>query len=371
MTKICHITSAHKNTDTRIFQKECVSLAKKGYSVYLVAPGNNRVEKGVHVIGVAEKVENRLKRMIFTTQKVYRKSLEVNAEIYHLHDPELLPYGLKLKKKGKKVIFDSHEDYEVLILEKTYIPLFIRKSIQKIFNKYEKFVMRRMDAVIGVTPHLVTRLKKYNRNTVMITNYPIIDHNQINSNVADNEHKKNILFFAGGISEQWSHEMIIRILSCFDNVYYKIAGLGTQVYWEKLRKIEGFEKVEYLGCLPYEEVQKKLRNATIGLAILKYSNNTNGKVGTLGNTKIFEEMLAGIPVICTDFVLWKNLIEKHQCGICVNADNIEEIEKAIKWLVQHSEEARQMGKNGKEAVLNYYNWNTQEVKLYKIYKDLT
>ena len=102
--KVCHLTSAHDSYDTRIFQKECISLAERGgLEVFLVAPGKSRREKGVTVIGVGDKPENRLKRMTTFTHEVYKAAVSVNAELYHFHDPELLPIGMKLKKDGKIV----------------------------------------------------------------------------------------------------------------------------------------------------------------------------------------------------------------------------------------------------------------------------
>lgn len=370
--KICHMTSNHKNTDTRIFQKECSSLAKKdNYEVYLVAQGASRNKNGVHIIGTGDKVINRLRRMLFMTKEVYKKSLELDADIYHLHDPELLPYALRLKKRGKIVIFDSHEDYSVLMLEKKYIPFPLRKPVQYVFNIYQNKVLSKLDAVIGVTPHLVEKLEKINKKTVLITNYPIVKKETESMKKQNySEMKENILVFAGGISEQWSHEIIISVLDRCKDVHYKMMGRGRNDYLEKLKKIKGYEKTIYLGEIPYDEVKKELKNGTIGLAIAQYNNNTNYKTGTLGNTKLFEEMLAEIPVICTDFILWKDIIEKYQCGICVNPYNMNEIETAITWLVNNPEKAKKMGKNGKRAVVEEFNWERQETKLFKLYEHM-
>ena len=108
MIKVCHMTSAHEEEDIRIFRKECVSLAEAGYDVYLVERGESYEKNGVHIVGVGEIPAGRLKRMTQGAKKVYAAAKALDADIYHFHDPELLPYGLKLKKAGKKVIFDSH-----------------------------------------------------------------------------------------------------------------------------------------------------------------------------------------------------------------------------------------------------------------------
>ena len=102
MFKVCHMTSAHGVEDIRIFHKECVSLAKAGYDVYLVERGESYEKDGVHIVGVGEILKSRRKRMTEGAKKVYEAARAVDADIYHLHDPELLPYGLKLKKQGRR-----------------------------------------------------------------------------------------------------------------------------------------------------------------------------------------------------------------------------------------------------------------------------
>ena len=100
MIKVCHMTSAHAPGMSGSFNKECVSLGKAGYQVYLVQRGESYEASGVHVIGVGQPSGGRLTRMTSFARKVYEAALAVDADLYHLHDPELLPYGIKLKRRG-------------------------------------------------------------------------------------------------------------------------------------------------------------------------------------------------------------------------------------------------------------------------------
>ena len=148
MIKVCHMTSAHQPGDTRIFQKECVSLAKAGYQVFLVQRGESGENSGVRIIGVGQPSGGRLTRMTSFARKVYEAALAVDADLYHLHDPELLPYGIKLKRRGKKVIFDSHELYAVQLRQKPYLPGWCTRIIAFGYARYERYVLRRLDGAI-------------------------------------------------------------------------------------------------------------------------------------------------------------------------------------------------------------------------------
>ena len=79
-------------------------------------------------------------------------------------------------------------------------------------------------------------------------------------------------------------------------------------------------------------------------------------------------MSAGLPVIGSNFPLWKALIEDNHCGICVDPENSNEIARAIAYLVAHPEIAQQMGENGKKMVQNTYNWTAEEKRLVAFYQ---
>lgn len=367
MIKVCHLTSVHKSNDVRIFMKECRSLANNGYDVSLIAPdAKTEIIDNVKIIGVLMKQKGRLYRMIYTTKLVYQKALQIDADIYHLHDPELLQYGLKLTRKGKKVIFDSHEDVPALLSEKEWIPIFFRKLMVSFYTSFEKRCLQKFSATISVTPLLTNRLKKINQNTYQITNFPIVDKNFL-----DERKWEKAVCFAGGISKQWLHENVIAALSNVDNIRYNLAGESdSDMYLQKLMALKSWNKVNFIGKIPFNEVYQFLQTSIVGIALNDYVANVGFKEGSLGNTKLFEYMQAGIPVICTDFHQWKNVIESAHCGICVNPHDIDAIAQAITYFIQNPDIAKQMGENGRKAVEKQYNWLTQEKILLQLYKDI-
>ena len=365
--KICHVTSVHPAKDVRIFHRECISLLNAGYIVFEIAPNvEDEVYRGISIYGVKVS-KNKWKRSFFGRKAVYRKCLELNADIYHFHDPELIPVGIKLKKKNNKgVVFDSHEDVPAQILMKEWIPSFLRKPISKIYALYEQHVLRYYDALVSVTPSITARLCVLNRNVYQLTNYPLLDR----SIAADNRMWGDSVCFAGGVTDQWLHQNIIKAIADCKNIKYCLAGNTNPSYIEYLKTLEGWSEVDFVGKISFDDVPGFLSKSTAAMVLNDYVPNVGYKLGTLGNNKLFEAMQMGIPVICTDFILWKEIIEEWKCGICVNPHDIEAISDAIKYLIKNKDVAKEMGDNGRKAVMEKYNWKTQEKTLLEMYKGL-
>ncbi len=362
---VCHVTSVHQRYDVRIFHKQCKSLAANGYQVVLLVNDNipNEFTEGIKIISTNFQSKNRIDRMLNSNQQIKKKILDIDAEIYHFHDPELLPVAWWTKRKGKKVIFDFHEDVTQQILFKPWIPKLIRRATALFYSLYESVMVKKFDGVISVTPKIVNRLKIKNSKCVMITNYPILKNNVYESSNL----KENAVCFAGGISPQWNHENIILAIENIDDIKYVLAGRGNPQYMEKLQSYKAWNKVEYLGKIPHEEVNQIYSKSMIGLALLSFDTQV-GDEGTLGNTKVFEFMEAGLPIICSNNKIWAKMIEKYKCGKLVDPSDINGIREAVISFIENPDEAKRAGVNGRRAVEAEYNWKTQESNLLSFYE---
>jgi glycosyltransferase involved in cell wall biosynthesis len=74
-----------------------------------------------------------------------------------------------------------------------------------------------------------------------------------------------------------------------------------------------------------------------------------------------------VPVVATDFPLWRQIIEGCNCGLLVDPPDGRNLGCAIEYLLTHPEEARQMGERGRAAVKDCYNWETEERQLLAFY----
>lgn len=362
--KVCHVTSLHEADDGRIFQRYCKSLAKK-YDVYLVAPNTeSRIESGVHIVGIPlPDINHRIKR-ILNLNKLLKPLYEIDADVYHLHDPELMRIGLKLKNKGKRIIFDSHEDVLNQIENKNYIPKLFRGIVAKLYGAHEKRCLKQYDAVVSVTGYIVDRLNKINENTCQITNYPKFEVRHTEERTWD-----RTVCFAGLLSPFWMLNEIISILPAVNAKMYLAGLFATDDYLNELQQLPGWQNVEFLGTLPHSEVLKVYSKSSVGIAIESYENpNAGFRVGSLGCTKIPDYMSSGLPVIVSNSEVWGGVVRKYDCGIAIeNPKDSKEIARAIQFLLDNPKEAKRLGENGLSAAKDEFNWEAQERIMFNMY----
>lgn len=369
MALICHLTSAHPRSDTRIFLKECRSIALAGHEAVLVVADGlpDEVRDGVRVVGI-RKLSSRWKRMLVTPRHVLAKALELDADIYHLHDPELLTIALALKRAGKRVVFDSHEDVPRQILSKHYLWKPIRSSVSRLAAAYERFVCRRLDAVVAATPTIRDKFLPINPRTIDVNNYPLLGEFDVDQ-VAGAAQKEDAVCYVGGISTvRGIRELIRALVQVAGHTKLLLAGnfMESEVSTE-VRAMPGWSRVEELGWLDRQGVGAVMRRSLAGIVTL---HPTLAYMDALP-VKMFEYMNAGLPVIASDFPLWREILESAQCGICVDPMDPKAIAGAIGWIATNPEAAMQMGENGRRAVRERFNWQVEERKLIGLYQSLS
>jgi glycosyltransferase involved in cell wall biosynthesis len=374
--KVCHITSVHSAMDTRILIKECQSLQKAGHEVvYIVPNAEDSIQFGVKIKGVSSTAANRLKRMINTTSLVYEEALRQDADVYHFHDSELIPIGLKLKSKGKKVIYDVHEDLPEQILSKQWIPGPLRKSVAFGAKNFEKYASKRFDAVVTATPYINERFRTYNTNSITIHNYPLLKELMKSAEVQKvspplEKHELKRVVYLGGIYLLRGIKEMIRSVEKVNEkqpVEFRLGGSFAPASLEdEVKKMSGWKHVSFLGFLNRQEVKEELSQANAGLVLL----HPEPRFVVSYPIKLFEYMSAGLPVIASNFPLWEDIVRENECGICVDPLNIEEIAKTINEILSNPDKAAEMGRNGRRAIEDKYNWEKESERLIELYERL-
>ncbi len=366
MARVVHLTSAHPRDDIRIFLKECRSLARHGHEVTLVVADGlgDEVREGVAILDAGSS-RGRLSRMFRTTQRVYRKAVELDADVYHLHDPELLPTGLRLKRRGKKVVFDAHEDVPQQLLGKHYLHPFVRRVLSWGFAHFERFACARFDGVVAATPYIRDKFLAINPRSVDINNFPMIG--ELESAVAWRD-KADEVCYVGSIAQIRGVKELVRAMESTRTParLNLVGGFAEAQVEAEVRTYPGWDKVNALGVQDRLGVREVLGRSVAGLVTLHPASNYLDALPI----KMFEYMSTGIPVIASDFDLWRTIVQESKCGLCVDPLNPTAIAAAIDHLMSHRAEAEEMGRNGRQAVLSRYNWAREEAKLIEFYDRL-
>ncbi len=199
MEKICHISSVHNALDTRVFFKECVSLANAGYDVSLIARFNkeSEIKDGVKIVPFTN-YSNRIKRVMFSAFRMLKMALKEKAVLYHFHDPELIPVGVMLSWMGKKVIYDVHEDVAKQLLDKSYFRFkWMARTMAVLARLTEKIGSVFFSRIVAATPGIAKNFKP--SKTTIVRNVPLLNLFRADTPV-DLKKEKPVVGYVGVLS---------------------------------------------------------------------------------------------------------------------------------------------------------------------------
>lgn len=360
------MSSAHRGLDMRIFHKECVSLARAGYETHLVitatpADARKAAAEGV-ILHPMPARGGRLARMCKQAWCCYSMARSLDADIYHFHDPELIPYGVLLKLTGKRVIYDVHEDLPRDILDKEWIPARLRRLVANASEGIEHAGARWFFDIVAATAVIAERFQRISSRAVTVNNYPMPDE-LMPPDAAACKRKMQVCY-AGAIERVRGLTVLLEALPLVSEVRLALCGRFSDPEFEsELRAMPGWHQVDYLGYLDRAELRRVMSESIAGLVTLL---PIPGYVDS-NPTKMFEYMSAELPVIASDFPLWRRILEEDRAGICVDPQSPAAIAEAISNVIRAPDEAARMGKAGRAAVLEKYNWPNELKALLRLY----
>jgi glycosyltransferase involved in cell wall biosynthesis len=366
---VCIITSVHPARDVRILWKQGRSLARAGFQVSLIAPNDvDEIIDGVRIKAVPTSA-GRLGRLSKTVWRVWREAERIGADIYHFHDPELIPIALILGCKGRKVIYDIHEDLPRDILTKYYLAPWIRRPAAAAVDHLEKFCSRFFSALVPATPLIAELFRGINRRVVLVQNFPLV--NEL-APVESKPWRDRIpsIAYVGNMTEVRGVKEMVAAMSELPQSLAATLELAGEIRPAALRAqlavLPGWNRVRELGVINRASVAQLLGRTQAGLVVFHDLPAHRDAYPT----KMFEYMAAGIPVIASDFPLWRNIVTTAKCGLLVDPQKPREIAEAIQFVLTHPAEAEAMGQRGREAVVRDFNWGREEQKLVALYTEL-
>lgn len=363
---VAHVSTVHPRTDTRIYVKELRTLAAAGLGAVCLCIQDGRGDEvlpgGVTVIDLGPRPASRIGRSIIGSFRVWKAIRRLRPKVVHFHDPELLFVGLLLKPFGYRVVYDVHENVPQQILQKTWLPRVVRTPVAICARGVESFAAAVFDGIVTATPPIASRFPA--RKTVLVQNFPLPEELR-SSDPAPMRDREPLAVYVGGISEIRGIRGMVEALARVPSRYgLKLALAGTfpsEAFRAELVRSPGWARVEEAGWLDRAGVARTLGRARMGLLILHPVPNYVESQPI----KLFEYMSAGLPVIASDFPLWREMA--GECSLFVDPLDPQSIADAMTWILDHPDEAERMGKKGRALVEQRFNWTKEGEKLVQLY----
>jgi glycosyltransferase involved in cell wall biosynthesis len=365
--KVCMVTSVHSPFDSRIFYREAKSLERAGYEVTVIAPADpvGQVVDNIHIVGIP-RVKSRWGR-VRAWQYVLREVKKLKPDIVHFHDPELLLIAPNFRPA--KVIYDCHEHNAEAMLWKYWIPNLLRYPLSFLTSQLEPALARWTDAIVIVEDSQAKTFRQVGKPVVLLYNFPMWD-GAPGSHIND-----RIVIHVGTHGEARGCRVMIEairlVTSKIPDVKLVLVGHFSPIEYEskvhELILAYGLENtVELAGEVPHADVPRWIARATVGIVALQKTSQFCKGIPT----KLFEYMAHGIPVVASDLPATRRFMEQAGCGFLVEPSNPQQYADAIIYLLDHQEEAKRMGENGRQAVNRAYHWKHEEEKLLSLYHSI-
>lgn len=363
-TVVVHITTVHAGSDNRIYYKECCSLAAAGYRVVLIAPSAPPAVRDDITYVALPSFRWRLARMTIGSWYAFRRAGATLGDVYHLHDPELLPVGLALKLLGRRVVYDVHEDVPAQILGKGWIPSSIRPIVAFVARAVEKLAVWLVDGVIVAGEDIWNSLGR--RDAVVVANYPILCEFAERPEIPFGDRHAELVHLGGLSRLRATRELVAAmelVPSELDARLVLVGRFSSDGVEHEVQALAGWRRTQHVGWLPRPQAMAALRTARVGVVLYVPAPNHFG----LRSNRAFEYMAAGLPIIGPDMPAWRDLIAFARCGLLVDPTRPEAIAAAITALLRNPAMAEEMGRAGRRAVEDRYSWEVEARVLVGLY----
>ena len=337
------LSSVHPPSDPRIVGKILPSLSKTFKMSYYLPQ---------------KRYDQLLVRFFFIHPIILLKFLKIRPKIVYIFVAELLPLAFVFQWFGSKIIYEVQENLYKKIATKTHNKNWL---FQKIFSFFDQKARQHFYLVFTEDAYL----KEYNdlkKSSAVVHNFA---KKEWTTRPLPNPISTDF-FYAGVISNERGFDTIVAAISILKIKYptIKLHLFGRLNIDPNL--IQGFDVVKdnliFYGYIDQEIAFKTSQNCIAGLALLK----PVGDYPDSYPSKIFDYMALGLPVITSDFEIYKNVVEASECGFCISAFDAETLGNKMTWLIENPSKQQRMGVNGRAAIIEKYNWENEAEKLIKL-----
>jgi len=364
---IVHITILHDRYDTRIFQKECLSL-RNSYDVTLIVNDHlgDEFTNGIRIIDLHLEKGNRLVWVRNSVNRISEILEEIRPRIVHVHDPELLWLYCKMKHKFL-FVFDLHDDLVLQVLEKEYISKFLRRPVSWCSSIFLTSFIKRIDGLITAADYMTDKYRYYNPRSITIWNYPVLS--EFKPKVDFTLGNQIRILFIGTAYTGRSLENLCEIITEpeFRHAFsLTIIGEVSELLLGKIRRFIEAGNIELLPPMKYHNLYDIMQSYDIGF-ICDYKFGRNEQIIPI---KILEYMAAGLPVIGSNLPKIKSIIQECGNGFIVDLDEENDSIRAIlRQVLNRPQMLKELGINSLNGVKDY-SWWKMKSKLLDFYGDI-
>jgi glycosyltransferase involved in cell wall biosynthesis len=367
MMKVCHITTVHQPFDDRVFFKQCASLAAAGFDTKLVAPiASPTRERGVDIIPVRVP-GGRFQRALVAGWRAWRIARALRADVYQVHDPELLWVALLLKRRSNAVVYDMHESMREHILTKSWIgPRWLRRMAAAVYGWFEDRVVRRCDAVLVVVDHMREDLLRRHPGAEdrihVVRNLPVLA--VIDRVLKPRERPQRFtMVYAGGLSEVRGIYEVVQAIGEVPEARLELIGpWSDDAYRERCMALPGWAQVTEHGRLRMDEVYDHLRAAHLGVCILYPIHNYM----ISAPVKSYEYMACRLPLLMSDFPAWRAAYGPYAWFI--DPHDPKAIADTLRRIIADADGRERKGIAGRAAVEKGLSWERESERLIDLYR---
>jgi len=353
-------------SDGRIARKEAEALSSAGYDVTVMAldrAAGTCLPDGPRFIELGPPT-SRPRRFLLRLPWLLAYCIRNRYDAYHLHDPDLVLLGFALKALGRQVIYDVHEAYPMVILDRAWIPRPLRPILSRAWRYLESALVRVAD--LTITAHDTVKDQFRSGTVVTVQNFPIIDDMAQATSQPMAQRPRRVIYH-GDLTEQRGLVTMVEAIGKVTGeppAQLRLGGSLAPKLGERIAAMPSAGRTAYLGWLNQAQLAGELAEARAGLVLLHPTHNYL----TIRPNKLYEYMAAGLPVIASDFPHWREVVAEADCGLLVDPQDPGAIAAAIEAILANPEEAAAMGRRGQQAVLERYNWQCERQRLLAAYR---
>jgi glycosyltransferase involved in cell wall biosynthesis len=293
--------------------------------------------------------------------------LATNARVWHCHDLNTLAVGIACKKErpGTRLVYDSHE----LATERSRMGRWARRKA----GRAERRGLKHVDEGIWTTR---TRAEYIVRRYGIP--FPTLIHNvpeRLEVKQGWDLHERlavpaeqRILLYQGSIQEFRGIEESIEAVALLDRCVLVVIGYGYHrpALEEMVRRRGLGDRVRFFGPIPNDELLYYTASADVGLCVIR--GQSLSYRWSMPN-KLFEYMMAGIPIVASDFEEMGRVVREEGVGTVCDPDDPRSIAAAVRAIIDDpAVEAR--FREATRRAIGKYNWDEEEKKLLALYRRL-